>query len=72
MKITNKYEEELEIEVGDWVGFKSDIEQYGKIKSIQRGRDTLILTNEDGFDGDYIGGDKETLVWFQDVWKDPE
>lgn len=72
MKITNKYEEELEIEVGDWVGFKSDIEQYGKIKSIQRGRNTLILTNEDGFDGEYIGGDKETLVWFQDVWKDPE
>jgi len=72
MKITNKYEEELEIEVGDWVGFKSDIEQYGKIKSIQRGRNTLILTNEAGFDGEYIGGDKETLVWFQDVWKDPE
>lgn len=70
MKIKNKYEEELEIEVGDWVGFKSDIEQYGKIKSIQRGRNTLILTNEDGFDGEYIGGDTETLVWFEDVWKE--
>ena len=70
MKIKNKYEEELEIEVGDWVGFKSDIEQYGKIKSIQRGRNTLILTNEDGFDGEYIGGDTETLVWFKDVWKE--
>ena len=70
MKIKNKYEEELEIEVGDWVGFKSDIEQYGKIKSIQRGRNTLILTNEDGFDGDYIGGDTETLVSFEDIWEE--
>ena len=72
MKIINKWEEECEIKVGDWVGFKSDIEQYGKIKSIQRGRNTLILTNEDGFDGEYIGGDTETLVWFQDVWVDPQ
>ena len=71
MKIKNKYEEELEIEVGDWVGFKSDIEQHGEIKSIQRDRKTLILTNKDGFHGEYIGGDTETLVWFEDVWKDP-
>jgi hypothetical protein len=70
MKIKNKYEEELQIEVGDWVGFKSDIEQHGRIKSIQRGRNTLILTNKDGFHGEYIGGDTETLVWFEDVWKD--
>jgi hypothetical protein len=70
VKIINKWEEELEIQVGDWVGFKSDIEQCGKIKSIQRGRNTLILTNEDGFDGDYIGGDTETLVGFEDIWEE--
>ena len=70
MKIVNKREEEHDIEVGDWVGFKCDIEQYGNIKSIQRGRNTLILTNEDGFDGDYIGGDTETLVSFEDIWEE--
>ncbi len=70
MKIRNQWEEEFDIKVGDWVGFKCDIEQYGKIKSIQRGRNTLILTNEDGFDGDYIGGDTETLVSFEDIWEE--
>ena len=45
-------------------------ERCGKIKSIQRGRNTLILTNEDGFDGDYIGGDTETLVSFEDIWEE--
>ena len=71
MKIKNKWDEEHDIEVGDWVGFKSDIEQYGKIKSIQRTRNTIILTNKEGFIGEYIGGDTETMVWFEDVWKDP-
>ena len=70
MKITNKWDEEHNIEVDDWVGFKSDVEQYGKIKSIQRGRQTLILVNKDGFEGDYIGGDTETMVGFEDVWKE--
>jgi hypothetical protein len=70
MKIKNKWDEEHNIEVGDWVGFKSDVEQYGKIKSIQRSRQALILENKDGFDGDYIGGDKETMVSFEDVWKE--
>ena len=66
----NKWDEEHEIEVGDWVGFKSDIEQHGKIKSIQRGRNTIILENQDGFEGDYIGGDTETIVFTDDVWKE--
>ncbi len=70
MKITNQWDEQIEVEVGDWVGFKCDIEQYGKIKSIQRVRNTLILTNEDGFDGDYIGGDTETLVSLDEIWVD--
>ena len=70
MKIKNKWDEDHNIEVGDWVGFKSDIEQEGKIIQIQRSRQTLILENKDGFEGDYIGGDTETLVDFEDVWKD--
>ena len=70
MKITNQWDEQIEVEVGDWVGFKCDIEQYGIIKSIQRGRNTVILTNENGFDGDYIGGDTETLVSLDEIWVD--
>ena len=70
MKITNQWDEQIEVKVGDWVGFKCDIEQYGIIKSIQRGRNTVILTNENGFDGDYIGGDTETLVSLDEIWLD--
>jgi hypothetical protein len=70
MKITNKWDEEHIIEVGDWVGFKSDIEQQGKIVQIQKSRKALVLENKDGFEGDYIGGDTETMVGFEDVWKE--
>ena len=45
MKIKNQWEEEFEVNVGDWVGFKSDIEQYGKVKQIQRSRRALIIEN---------------------------
>jgi hypothetical protein len=69
MNIINKWEEEFEIKVGDWVGFKSDIEQDGKVKQIQRSRRAILVENENGFDGDYIGGDTEALVGFDDIWK---
>ena len=52
MKITNQWDESFEIEVGDWVGFKCDIEQEGIVKSIQRSRHTLIVENPHGFHGD--------------------
>tara|TARA_B100000989_G_C19486906_1_gene447909 strand:+ start:575 stop:805 length:231 start_codon:yes stop_codon:yes gene_type:complete len=69
MKITNQWDESFEIEVGDWVGFKCDIEQEGIVKSIQRSRHTLIVENPHGFHGDYIGGDTEALLAFDDVWE---
>ena len=69
MKITNKWGETFEVNVGDWVGFKSDIEQSGKVKQIQS-RGTLIVENKNGFYGDYIGGDTEALVGFDEVWKE--
>ena len=69
MKITNKWEETFEVYVGDWVGFKCDIEQIGIVKEIQR-RGALIVENKNGFDGDYIGGDTEALVGFDEVWKE--
>ena len=69
MKITNKWDETFEIKVGDWVGFKCDIEQEGKVKSIHRSRNTLIVENDYGFYGDYIGGDTEALISFEDAWE---
>jgi hypothetical protein len=69
MKITNKWDQTFEVNVGDWVGFKCDIEQCGRVKEIQR-RGALIVENKNGFDGDYIGGDTEALVGFDEVWKE--
>ena len=63
------WDETFEVNVGDWVGFKSDIEQSGKVKQIQS-RGALIVENKNGFDGDYIGGDTEALVGFDEVWQE--
>ncbi len=56
--------------VGDWVGFKSDIEQTGQIVEIIRGRYNveLVLANEDGFSGDYLRYAKRTTVFAADCW----
>jgi hypothetical protein len=56
-----------EVKVGDWVGFKADIEQSGKIVEIHR-NGMLTLYNEDGFKGDYIGGEHYTDVEFIRCW----
>ena len=61
-----------EVKVGDWVSFKADVEQCGKIIKIKGS--ILILQagdNEDDgntFDGDYIGGDSRTEVRASDCW----
>ncbi len=48
------------VKVGDWVCFKSDIEQSGRITAIlSEGR--LVLENPRGFQGDYIGGSETTI-----------
>ena len=70
MKIKNKWYEEFEVDVGDYVGFKCDIEQIGKVKQIQTTRRAMIIENKNGFDGDYIGGDTEALVGFDEVWSE--
>jgi len=63
------------IKVGMVVGFKSDIEQEGKVVAIKRnfGRDVVVLEalSERGFTGDYIGGSMRTTedpdrVWVED------
>ena len=65
MKITNKWDETFDLEVGEWVGFKNDIEQEGIVKSIQSSRQTLIVENKDGFPD----GGTEELLAFDDVWE---
>jgi len=54
------------VKVGDWVCFKCDIEQSGRIKAI-RGN-TLCLESEDGFEGEYIGGQTRHNEMASDCW----
>jgi hypothetical protein len=57
-----------EIKIGQTVGFKSDVEQYGKVIAINGA--SLRLSNPNGFDGGYIGGQTETWVTASDCWID--
>ena len=62
--------EDAIVGLGDWVGFKSDIEQSGKIVEIKKTYMgvSLVLENECGFHGDYIGGDTITTQLARDCW----
>lgn len=56
--------------IGDWVEFKADVEQQGKILDIifdWKGIE-FTLENLDGFDGDYIGGETTTTVEASRCW----
>jgi hypothetical protein len=55
------------VKVGDWVCFKSDIEQSGRITAILNGN-RLVLENPNGFQGDYIGGLETTMQSAVDCW----
>ncbi len=55
------------VKVGDWVCFKSDIEQSGQITAVLNGN-RLVLTNPNGFQGDYIGGSETTIERAEDCW----
>ena len=57
--------------IGDWVSFKSDIEQSGQIIKIRNnwmGSTELVLENFNGFSGDYIGGTTQTVQRAVDCW----
>ena len=56
------------VKIGDWVGFKCDIEQSGRVKEIRS--HTLILEDPDGFQGEYIGRDTVTEVDIDRCWVD--
>jgi hypothetical protein len=61
------------VKIGDCVGFKSDVEQYGEIVAIHRntnGHWILTLENTNGFSGDYIGGETRTQERADDCWID--
>lgn len=60
------------IKVGDIVEFKSDVEQSGRITKIV-GRNVYLesLTNE-GFSGDYIGGNTTHVIDKKDIFSDDE
>jgi len=55
-----------QVKVGDYVCFKSDVEQGGKIVEIN-GND-LTLHNPTGFEGGYIGGSTHTVENARDCW----
>ena len=64
--------EGVTVNIGDWVGFKSDIEQSGKIVAIKQtyAGTSLTLENTSGFSGDYIGGETLTTELARDCWID--
>lgn len=61
-----------QIKIGDWVEFKSDWEQCGRVVEIKKGRygseDKLVLVNEEGFEGDYIGGQTRTVIFASEAF----
>ena len=63
---------DVEVKVGDWVGFKSDIEQSGQIVEIKKTYMgvALVLENKHGFQGEYIGGSTITTQLARDCWAD--
>lgn len=59
------------VKIGDWVCFKSDVEQCGQVVKIRQdsfGKLELVLEREDGFSGDYIGGQDRTVQRASDCW----
>jgi hypothetical protein len=60
------------VKVGDYVCFKSDYEQCGKVTKITKnmfGHVMLELYRDDeGFGGDYIGGSNYTVQSASDCW----
>ena len=58
------------VKIGDWVSFKADIEQSGKIVAIKQtyAGTSLTLENTSGFHGDYIGGETITTELASDCW----
>ena len=60
-----------QVTIGDVVGFKCDVEQYGEIVAIRddEWRGVVLTLRASGrFQGEYIGGDTETTKRAEDCW----
>jgi hypothetical protein len=57
------------VEIGDYVCFKSDIEQGGVVYRIEGDR-LYIQAGPNGFDGDYLRGAETTVQRAVDCWLD--
>ena len=57
------------VKVGEWICFKSDIEQSGRVQAVLGGN-RLVLTNSNGFQGHYIGGLHSIIRQAEDCWRD--
>ena len=57
------------VNIGDYVSFKSDVEQGGTIYQI-RGDRLYLRAGPNGFDGDYIGGAETTVQLASECWLD--
>jgi len=74
MEITNTFGETRNIEIGTWVGFKCDIEQTGKVVEFKWSHNGiervlwLVLENEHGFKGGYIGGQTRTEIPAEEIF----
>ena len=72
----NAFIDGTEVKVGDIVGFKSDIEQAGRIVEITpakwgNGKTLhLVPTSDSGFSGEYIGGSDGYQINASDCWVD--
>jgi len=60
-------DEDVVVKVGDWVGFKCDVEQSGEIYKIEGNR-LYLRSGAMGFQGGYIGGKDETVEMAQDCY----
>lgn len=71
--MTTKDRDGNPLKVGDVVFFKSDCEQYGKIKSIRDNGWLVLVPTYRGetFDGGYIGGRTEHQLHPEKVRLDP-
>ena len=59
------------VKIGDYVCFKSDYEQVGKVVDIKAGpwgSAMLVLENENGFGGDYLQYATRTQELASDCW----
>jgi len=58
------------VKIGDYVSFKSDYEQCGKVVDIKDawGGTMLVLENENGFGGDYLQYATRTQEMASDCW----